>query len=78
MSVVHWIGVWTTHKLMHEHVGKRAKMYRREESQMGGIKQAWQATRGGEKVCIEQTGITGMHFTSGYTSLGHKGDECNH
>ena len=78
MSVVHWIRVWTTHRLMHEHVGKRAKMYRREESQMGGIKQAWQATRGGEKVCIEQTGITGMHFTSGYTSLGHEGDECNH
>jgi len=28
---------------MHEHVGKRAKMQRSEESQMGGTKQAWQA-----------------------------------
>ena len=28
----HWIGVWTTHRLMREHVGKRAKMHKSEES----------------------------------------------
>lgn len=27
----HEIGVWTTHKLMHEHVGKHAKMQRSKE-----------------------------------------------
>ena len=39
----HEIGVWTTHRLMNEHVGKRAKMQRSNESQMGGTKQARQA-----------------------------------
>ena len=32
-----------THRLMHEHVGKRAKMQRSKESQMRGPKQARQA-----------------------------------
>ena len=40
---LHWIQVWTTHKLTDEHVGKHAKMQRSKESQMGGAKQAWQA-----------------------------------
>ena len=32
-------------RLMHEHVSKHAKrMHRSKESQMGGTKQAWQAT----------------------------------
>ena len=39
----HWIEVWTTHRFMHEHVGKRAKMRRSKESQMGGEKKARQA-----------------------------------
>ena len=33
-----------THRLMHEHIGKRAKMRRIKESQMGGIKQASKAS----------------------------------
>ena len=52
----HWIGIWTTHRLMHEHVGKRAKMQRSKESQMGGAKQARQAYQHRtkqRKVCIE-------------------------
>ena len=39
----HWIGMWMTYKLMHEHVDKHAKMQRKKESQMGGTKQARQA-----------------------------------
>jgi len=31
-----------------------------------------------ERVCIEQTDITGMRLTSGYTPIGHDGDGCNH
>ena len=42
VSKFHWIGVWTTHRLMHEHVGKRAKMQRCKENQTGGTKQARQ------------------------------------
>ena len=30
-------------RLMYDYVGKRAKMHRSKESQMGGTKQAWQA-----------------------------------
>ena len=33
---------------------------------------------GGEKVCIEQTCITRMCLTSGYTLIGHEGDGYNH
>ena len=40
----HEIGVWMTHRLMHEHVSKRANMQRSKESQMGGTKQARQAS----------------------------------
>ena len=36
----HWIGVRTTHRLMHERVGKRAKMQGSKDSQIGGTKQA--------------------------------------
>ena len=39
-SQFHWIGVWTTHRLMYEHVGKRAKMRRNKENQTGSTKQA--------------------------------------
>ena len=34
--------------------------------------------QGGKRVCIKQTGITVMRFTSGYTSLDHEGYGCNH
>ena len=34
--------------------------------------------QGRERVCIEQTGITRMRLTSGYTPIGHDGDKCNH
>ena len=34
--------------------------------------------QGRERVCIEQTDITGMRLTSGYTPIGHDGDGCNH
>ena len=37
-------------RLMHKHVGKNAKrMHRSKESQMGGTKQAWQATSHGSE-----------------------------
>ena len=39
VSKFHWIGVWTTHRIMHEHVGKHAKMQRSKQSQMDGTKQ---------------------------------------
>ena len=39
----HWIRVWTTPRLMREHVGKHAKMQRSKESQTGKAKQARQA-----------------------------------
>ena len=39
----HEIGGWTTHRLMHKHVDKRARMQRSKESQVGGIKLARQA-----------------------------------
>ena len=38
----HWIGVQATHKLMQEHVSKRAKMQKSKESQTGGTRQAYQ------------------------------------
>ena len=66
---------------MHEHVGKRAKMRRIEESQTGGIKQARQAYQHyteWRKVCIKHINTTEVYLTSGYTLLGHEGDGCNH
>ena len=32
----------------------------------------------GKERVIKQTGIAGMHLTSGYTLIDHEGDECNH
>ena len=32
----------------------------------------------GKERVIKQTGIVGMHLTSGYTLIDHEGDECNH
>ena len=60
-------------RLMHEHVRKCAKrMLRSKESQTGGTKQEWQAT-------LHKAGRhQGMHLTSGYASIGHEGDGCNH
>ena len=44
VCITHWIEVWMTHRLMHEHVGKRAtRKHRSKESQTGGTKQARQA-----------------------------------
>ena len=34
--------------------------------------------QGEERVCIEQTGITGMRLTSGYTPIVHEGVGYNH
>ena len=77
----HWIGVWTTHKLMHEHVGKRAKIQRSKKSKTGGTKQARQACQRRmerRKVCIKNTNTMEMYLTSGYIQTSPRRDGCNH
>ena len=66
----HWIEVWMTHRLMHKHVGKCAKIQGRKGNQMGGATQAWQPykhrTEQG-KVCIKHTDTTDVYLTNNYT-----------
>ena len=65
-----------THRLMHEHVGKCAKMQGSKESQICGIKQARQAYQHRtewRKVCIKHTNTTEMYFTSGYIQTSPRG-----
>ena len=66
---------------MYEHVDKRAKMQRSKERQTGGTKQtrqAYQHRMEQRKVHIRHTNMTEVYLTSGYTSLVHEGDGCNH
>ena len=65
-------------RVMHEHVGKHAKRMHRKPNWWHKANMASNTTWGEERVCIEQTGITGMHLTGGYTLISHKGDGCNH
>ena len=62
--------------LMHEHVGKRAKMQRSKESQTGGTKQERKAQRHQtkwRKVCFKHTNIREMCLTSGHIQQATKG-----
>ena len=55
---LHWIGVWVTHSLMHEHVGKRVKIPRSKEIRTGDtrqVRQAYQHRTGWKKVYIKHT-----------------------
>ena len=60
---------------MHEHVGKRAKMQRRKESQMGGQSKQGKHihTWSGERVCIKQTDTMEVYLTSGRIQQATKG-----
>ena len=62
----HWIVVWITHKLMLEHVSKRAKLQGSKESQTGGAKQAWQAYQH----CMEEKG--GYQAHQHHKGVSHK------
>ena len=74
---LHEIRVWTTHKLMHEHVGKHAKMQRSNESQAGGTKQARQAWS--EEKCVSSTPTSQRCISRVVTSkTNHQRDRCNH
>ena len=69
------------YKIMHEHVGKHAKMQKSKKSQTGGTKQARQAYKHHtkwRKVCIEHTNTKGMYLTSGDTQSIPRRDGCNH
>ena len=46
----HEIGIWTTYKLMHKHLGKRAKMQRRKKGQMKASKASISTSHRVEKV----------------------------
>ena len=67
-----------THRLMHEHVGKHAKMQRSKESQTGGTRQAYQHRTKRKRVCIKHTNTTGVFLTNGYIQLILRRDECDH
>ena len=70
-----------THRLMHEHVGKRAKMQRSKENQTGEAKQARQAYQHRtkwRKVCIKHTNTMEMHLTGGCIQTNPRRDGCNH
>ena len=70
-----------THRLMHEHVGKCAKMEKSEVSQTGGTKrarQAYQHCMEWRKGCIKHTNTMEVYLTSGYTQTSPRRDECNH
>ena len=63
---------------MHEHVGKRAKMQRRKESQMGGQSKQGKHihTWSGERVCIKQTDTTKVYLTSGRIQQATRGTDA--
>ena len=70
-----------THRLMHEHVGKRAKMQRSKENQTGEAKQARQAYQHctkWRKVCIKHTNTMEMHLTGGCIQTNPRKDGSNH
>ena len=69
-----------THRLMHEQVGKCAKMYKSEESQTGGTKQARQAHQQHMEqrtVCIKHTNTTEVYLTGSYIKTSPRRDKCN-
>ena len=71
-----------THRLMHEHVGKRAKrLHRSKKSQTGSTKQARQAYQHHtkqRKVCIKHTNTMELYLISGHTQLIPRRDGCGH
>ena len=77
----HWIGLWTTHRVMHEHVGNRAKMQKSKESQTGGTKQARQAYQHRteqRKVHIKHTNTMEVYLTGGYIQTNPRRGRCDH
>ena len=69
------------HRVMHEHIGKHAKMRRSEESQMNGTKQAkkaYQHCMDRIEVCIKHTNTIEVYLTSGYIQISPRRDGCNH
>jgi len=69
-----------THRLMHEHVSKRAKMQRSKETKRVAKSKEGKhknITQSKERVCIKKTGIVEVYLTSGHTHISHKRDECN-
>ena len=67
--------------LMHEYVGKHAKMQRSKKSQTSGTKQERQALHHRmewRKVCIKHTNIMEICLTSSHIQISHKSDKCNH
>ena len=82
---LNWVSIvpldWSMddNRLMHKHVGKRAKMQRKAkwvaQSKQGKHNNvAWSK----ERVCIKQTDTMKMHLTSGNTQTIHKRGECNY
>ena len=77
----HWIKARTTHRLMHEHVGKRAKRQRSKEIQTGGAKQAWQAYQHcteWRKVYSKPINTTEVYLTNGHIQTSPRRDGCDH
>ena len=50
----------------------------KKAKQVAQTKHGKQHCTGRRRVCIKQTGIMGMHLTSGYTPIGHERDGYNH
>jgi len=70
-----------THRLMHKHVGKCAKIQRSKENQTGGAKQerqAYQHRTEWRKVCIKHTNTTEVHLIGGYIQTNLRRDGYNH
>ena len=77
-----WIEVWTTHRLMHEHISKRAtRKHRFKESQTGGIEQetkAYQHRMEQRKVQSKHTDTTEAYPTGGQIQTNPRRNGCNH
>ena len=77
-----WIEVWTTHRLMHEHISKRAtRKHRFKESQTGGTEQetkAYQHRMEQRKVQSKHTDTTEAYPTGGQIQTNPRRDRCSH
>ena len=70
-----------TYRLVHEHVGKRAKMSKKKRKPNKwheASKASLSTSHRARKVCIKRTNTTWVYLTSGYIQTSLRRDGCNH